>query len=77
MTVGFALSRKGYQALADAERAAWITLAEAARIARTSVATIAYHIDTGELSWRHGIGSTLLVDREDIELRMVNGALRC
>lgn len=76
MTVGFALSRKGHNALAEAERDDWITVDEASKRSGIAVATICHHIDTNKISWRHGVRGALLVDREDIELRMVNGALR-
>lgn len=76
MTVGFALSRKGHVALEDHERDRWISLDDASSATGIAVETIAHHIDTDQISWRHGINNTILVDREDIELRLVNGAMR-
>lgn len=76
MTVGFALSPKGKNALEDHERDSWISLDEASSTTGIAVATIAHHIDTDQISWRHGINNAILVDREDIELRLVNGAMR-
>ncbi|WP_312803595.1 hypothetical protein [Corynebacterium variabile] len=53
----------------------WIPVTIAAEMAGVSVAAIHTQIDQGLVSWRIQ-GVTTLVDREDIELRMTNGAVR-
>ncbi|MFZ2274733.1 hypothetical protein [Corynebacterium variabile] len=63
-------------AYADSVDGAWIEAPEAAERAGVSLTTIYTQIDKGVLSWGVTDDGVTVVDREDIEYRMKNGAMR-
>lgn len=75
MTI-YCLTAKAVQEIAETERRRFISVPEAAKIARCTEATIWTHIYNDAISWRHDRRGLTVVDREDITLRMANGAIR-
>lgn len=70
------LTAKAIQALAAEERQRFVTVDEAAQLAGCTRVTIHSHIDNDAISWKLDRFGRVLVDREDVTLRIVNGAVR-